>query len=428
MSLNTKAAAFLATDAARASLTRLYGHNEAVLARQTERYNALAQRHIELFGEKDGMRFVSAPGRTEVAGNHTDHNHGRVLAAAVNLDTVAAVTPNDKSIVTLYSEGYDKPFVVDLNDLEPKKSEYETTDGLIRGVAARMKELGYVIGGFDAVVCSTVFKGSGLSSSAAFEVLICAVIDSLYNGFVVDAKKRAQIGQYAENVFFGKPCGLMDQMASSVGGLVAIDFGKDDPVVTAMKFDFEAAGYVPAVVSVGGEHGNLTADYAAIPAEMKSVAEALGGKVLADIDPKVMEEAIPQLKNKVKDRAILRALHFYDENERVDKLVAALEDGDITTFFEMLIASGESSWKLLQNLYVAGSDNEEMPLALELSRRMLEGCGAWRIHGGGFAGTILVFLPKDMVVEYTERMNAVFGEGAVTPLMIRADGAVQILY
>ena len=213
-----------------------------------------------------------------------------------------------------------------------------------------------------------------------------------------------------------------------MGGLVAIDFGKDDPVVTAMKFDFEAAGYVPAVVSVGGEHGNLTADYAAIPAEMKSVAEALGGKVLADIDPKVMEEAIPQLKNKVKDRAILRALHFYDENERVDKLVAALEDGDITTFFEMLIASGESSWKLLQNLYVAGSDNEEMPLALELSRRMLEGCGAWRIHGGGFAGTILVFLPKDMVAEYTERMNAVFGEGAVTPLMIRADGAVQILY
>ena len=428
MSLNTRAAAFLATDAARDSLSRLYGRDEAVLAQQRARYNALAQRHIELFGEKDGMRFVSAPGRTEVAGNHTDHNHGRVLAAAVNLDTVAAVTPSDKPVVTLYSEGYDKPFVVDLNDLEPKKSEYETTDGLIRGVAARMKELGYVIGGFDAVVCSTVFKGSGLSSSAAFEVLICAIFDSHYNGFVVDAKKRAQIGQHAENVFFGKPCGLMDQMASSVGGLVAIDFGKADPVVTAMKFDFEAAGYVPAVVSVGGEHGNLTADYAAIPAEMKSVAEALGGTVLADIAPEVMEKAIPQLKNKVKDRAILRALHFYDENKRVDRLVAALNEADIATFFEMLIASGESSWKLLQNLYVAGSDNEEMPLALELSRRMLEGRGAWRIHGGGFAGTILAFIPADMVAEYTERMNAVFGEGAVTPLMIRADGAVQILY
>lgn len=428
MSLNTNAAAYLNTEAAARQLERLYGHDQSVIENQKARYAALSARHVELFGEKDGMRFISAPGRTEVAGNHTDHNHGRVLAAAVNLDTVAAVTPNDTSLVTLYSEGYDKPFIVDLNDLTPKKSEYETTDGLIRGVAARMKELGYVIGGFDAVVCSTVFKGSGLSSSAAFEVLLCAILDSLYNGFVVDAKKRAQIGQYAENIFFGKPCGLMDQMASSVGGLVAIDFGPADPVVTAMKFDFDAAGYVPAVVSVGGEHGNLTADYAAIPAEMKSVAEALGGKVLNDIDADVMESRISELKNKVKDRAILRALHFYDENKRVDKLVAALGEGDIKTFFGMLIASGESSWKLLQNLYVAGSDNEEMPLALEMSRRMLEGRGAWRIHGGGFAGTILAFIPADMVEDYTARMNAVFGKGAVTPLMIRADGAVQIIF
>ena len=424
MSLNTQARQFLSTPAAAGFLSRLYGRGAA--AAQTERYAGLAERHASLFGEKDGLRFVSAPGRTEVAGNHTDHNSGRVLAAAVNLDTVAAVTPGDSGIVTLYSAGYDKPFVVDLSDLEPKKSEYETTDGLIRGVAARMKELGYTIGGFDAVVTSTVFKGSGLSSSAAFEVLVCAIFDSLYNGFVVDAKLRARIGQYAENVFFGKPCGLMDQMASSVGGLVAIDFGGADPVVTAMKFDFDAAGYVPAVVSVGGEHGNLTGEYAAIPAEMKSVAEALGGKVLRDIDPAEMEQRIPLLKGRVKDRAILRALHFYDENKRVEKAVSALSVGDIRTFFDMLVASGESSWKLLQNLYVAGSDNQEMPLALELSRRMLEGRGAWRIHGGGFAGTILAFIPKDMVAEYTETMNAVFGEGAVTPLMIRADGAVEM--
>ena len=361
-----------------------------------------------------------------MAGNHTDHNSGCVLAAAVNLDTVAAVTPSGSGVVTLYSAGYDRPFVVDLSDLEPKKSEYETTDGLIRGVAARMKALGYTIGGFDAVVTSTVFKGSGLSSSAAFEVLVCAIFDSLFNGFTVDAKLRAQIGQYAENVFFGKPCGLMDQMASSVGGLVAIDFGGSDPAVTAMKFDFDAAGFVPAVVSVGGEHGNLTHEYAAIPAEMKSVAEALGGKVLRDIDPDEMEKRIPELKGKVKDRAILRALHFYDENKRVRKAVAALSADDTSAFFDMLVASGESSWKLLQNLYVAGSDNQEMPLALEMSRRMLAGKGAWRIHGGGFAGTILAFIPKDMLAEYTAAMNAVFGEGAVTPLMIRADGAVEL--
>ena len=426
MSLNTQASNSLAAPAAREFLSRLYGAN--AVKEQTERYAGLAGRHVELFGEKDGLRFVSAPGRTEVAGNHTDHNSGCVLAAAVNLDTVAAVTPNDTGIVTLYSAGYEKPFTVDLSDLEPKKSEYETTDGLIRGVAARMKELGYVIGGFDAVVTSTVFKGSGLSSSAAFEVLVCAIFDSLYNGFVVDAKLRAKIGQYAENVFFGKPCGLMDQMASSVGGLVSIDFGPADPVVTAMKFDFDAAGFVPAVVSVGGEHGNLTHEYAAIPAEMKSVAEALGAKVLREIDPDEMEKRIPELKGKVKDRAILRALHFYDENKRVRKAVSALSDGDIRTFFDMLVASGESSWKLLQNLYVAGSDNQEMPLALEMSRRMLEGKGAWRIHGGGFAGTILAFIPKDMVAGYTESMNAVFGEGAVTPLMIRADGAVELKF
>lgn len=426
--MNEQWAAYRESEAFAARVATLYGAGEDVLALQKARYGKLVERFEARFGKQNGgLYFFSAPGRTEIGGNHTDHNNGRVLAAAVDLDTIACVSKTDDNKVVVDSEGF-APITITLDSFEIREADFGTTLSLIRGTAAVMKDMGYKVGGFRATVSSSVLRGSGLSSSAAFEVLIGAIIDGLYNGFVVDAKTRAVIAQKVENIYFGKPCGLMDQMASSVGGLVAIDFGKDDPVVTAMKFDFEAAGYVPAVVSVGGEHGNLTADYAAIPAEMKSVAEALGGKVLADIDPKVMEEAIPQLKNKVKDRAILRALHFYDENERVDKLVAALEDGDITTFFEMLIASGESSWKLLQNLYVAGSDNEEMPLALELSRRMLEGCGAWRIHGGGFAGTILVFLPKDMVAEYTERMNAVFGEGAVTPLMIRADGAVQILY
>ena len=408
------------------AIKALYGDRNGEAAKQAARYDKLAAWHKELYGDKGEVLFVSAPGRTEIAGNHTDHNNGRVLAASVTLDTVAAVTPNDTNVVTLYSEGFNKPFVVDLNNLEATKDEYETTTSLIRGVAAAMKNNGYKIGGFDAAVTSTVFKGSGLSSSAAFEVLVCAIIDTLYNGFVVNAKLRAQIAQYAENVFFGKPCGLMDQMASSVGGLVAIDFGSEDPQVNAMKFDFEEAGLIPVVVSVGGDHGNLTNEYAALPSEMKAVAAALGGKVLRDIAPEEMEEKIPFLKGKVCDRAILRALHFYDENKRVDKLVAGLAAGDVDTFLAMLIASGESSWKLLQNLYVAGSDNEEMPLALEMSRRMLEGKGAWRIHGGGFAGTILAFVPADMIGAYTARMNSVFGEGAVTPLMIRADGAYAV--
>ena len=423
MSLNTQASAFLSGDAAETFLKTLYGRDGSALARQKERYGALAGWHCDLFGEKDGLIFVSAPGRTEVVGNHTDHNRGVVLAAAVDLDTVAAVTPNATGVVTMHSAGYSKPFVADLEDLAVRPDQSGTTDALIRGVAARMKELGYAVGGFDAAVTSDVFRGSGLSSSAAMEVLICAIFDALYNGFTVDAKTRAVIGQYAENKYFGKPCGLMDQTASSVGGLVSIDFGGDDAAVTALQYDFDAKGYAACVVSVGGEHGSLTAEYAAIPAEMKSVAETLGAKALREIAPDDMLNAIPALKGKVKDRAILRALHFFDENRRVTDAVAALRNDDLNAFFRCVIESGESSWKLLQNLYVAGSDNQEMPLALELSDRLLRGKGAWRIHGGGFAGTILAFVPKDGLEEYAARMNAVFGDGAVTPLMIRSAGA-----
>ena len=403
----------------------MYGSDEAELMAQKARYEKLADWHAELFGERGDGFFVSAPGRTELAGNHTDHNNGLVLAASVNMDTVAYVTPNDKNVVTVYSEGWPTPFVIDLGDLEPHADERETTSALIRGVAARMSELGYRVGGFDAAVTSTVFRGSGLSSSAALEVMICGVFDGIYNGFAIDPVERAKISQYAENVFVGKPCGLLDQTACSVGGLVTIDFGHGADV-SAMRFDFDAAGYVPIVVSAGGEHGNLTGEYAAIPAEMKSVAQALGGRVLRDIDPEDMYDRIPELKGKVTDRAILRALHFYDENTRVTQAVEALRNDSVKGFLDALVASGESSWKLLQNLYVAGSANEEMPLALEMSRRMLEGRGAWRIHGGGFAGTILAFVPKDLFVDYKRRMDAVFGEGAVTQLRIRPVGCVML--
>jgi galactokinase len=312
---------------------------------------------------------------------------------------------------------------VDLDDLSARPEERETSSALIRGVAARMKALGYEIGGFDAVVDSTVFKGSGLSSSAAFEVLICAVLDALYNCFSMDAKLRAKIARYAENEYFGKPCGLMDQMASSMGGLVAIDFKDDDPAVTSISYDFEAKGYALAVVSAGGEHGSLTAEYASMPDEMKYVASLLGGEALRDVDPAVIEDSIAALKGKAPDRAILRSLHFIDEDSRVARLTRALEGGDLSAFFEGIIESGESSWKLLQNIYVPGGDNQEMALALELSRRMLKGSGAWRIHGGGFAGTILAFVPLDFMGEYARRMDAVFGENSVTRLSIRSAGA-----
>lgn len=392
---------------------------------QNERYCALADAFRAQFN-REPVAFVSAPGRTEVVGNHTDHQNGKVLAASVNLDTVAAVAPRDDTTVVLYSAGYDVPFTVDIADDAVREDEKETTFALIRGVAARMRQLGFAVGGFEASVTSTVFKGSGLSSSAAFEVMLVAIFDLLYNGWKVEAKLNARISQYAENVYFGKPSGLLDQSASAVGGLVTMDFACDPASVEALKYDFGAKGYAVCVVSAGGEHGNLTADYAAIPAEMKQVARAMGRELLYEITPEELMAALPQLKNRVSDRAILRAFHFVDETRRVEDAVAALKADDLNAFFKAVIDSGESSWKLLQNLHVATSDNQEMPLALEMSRRMLAGRGAWRIHGGGFAGTILAFVPFDLLDTYRAAMDGVFGEKATTVLAIRPAGVVYI--
>ncbi len=392
---------------------------------QSARYGALADAFRGQFGREPEM-FVSAPGRTEVVGNHTDHQNGKVLAASVNLDTVAAIAPRPDTRVVLYSAGYDKPFDVDIADDAVQENEKESTFALIRGVAARLKQLGYKVGGFDASVTSTVFKGSGLSSSAAFEVMLVAAFDALYNGWVIDPKLNAQISQYAENVYFGKPSGLLDQSASAVGGLVTMDFAQSPASVEKLTYDFGAKGYAVCVVSAGGEHGNLTADYAAVPAEMKSVAEAMGAKLLYEITPEQLFAALPKLKNRVSDRAILRAFHFVDETRRVEKAVAALRADDLGAFFQTVIDSGESSWKLLQNLHVPASDNQEMPLALEMSRRMLSGRGAWRIHGGGFAGTILAFVPFDLLDGYRAAMDGVFGEKATTVLAIRPEGVVCI--
>ena len=399
----------------------LYGNDSSA----EQRCEALISRFESRYGYAP-QQLVSAPGRTEILGNHTDHNHGRVLAASVTLDTLAAVAPNGTNTVYLYSEGFAEPFCVSLDQLAPVKAEEGTTASLIRGVAAFLKEEGVPVAGFDAEVTSTVFRGSGLSSSAAFEVLLCAIFDALFGGWRLEAKHRAALSQKVENQYFGKPCGLMDQMASSVGGLVAIDFGGAEAQVESMKDDFAAKGLRLCVVQAGGDHENLTAEYAAIPAEMRAVARALGGEVLRDIAPEALLKAIPNLKNRVPDRAILRALHFMDEDARVAAAFEALKKDDLGEFLRLVIASGESSWKLLQNVYVAGSDNREMALALELSRRMLEGRGAWRIHGGGFGGTILAFVPEDMLAVYQQEMNGVFGENACVPLDVRPVGAVRI--
>ena len=392
---------------------------------QTERYTRLADAFRERFGREPEM-FVSAPGRTEVVGNHTDHQNGKVLAAAVNLDTVAAIAPRDDGRVVLYSEGYDVPFEVDLADDGVREDEKETTFALIRGVAARHGQLGYKVGGFDASVTSTVFKGSGLSSSAALEVMLVGAFDALYNGWVIDPQENARISQYAENVFFGKPSGLMDQMASAVGGLSIQDFSLNPTGVEAIRYDFGAKGYAVCVVSAGGEHGNLTGEYAAIPAEMKAVARALGRELLQDVTPEELFAALPKLKNKVTDRALLRAFHFVDDTRRAQAAADALKRDDLKGFFDIVIAAGDSSWELLQNLHVATSDNQEIPLALEMSRRMLAGRGAWRNHGGGFAGTILAFVPFDVLDDYRASMDGVFGEKATTALAIRPEGVVWL--
>ena len=402
----------------RARLDALYGGQS-----QYERYSRLARTFKSQF-DKEPELFVSAPGRTEVVGNHTDHQNGKVLAAAVNLDTVAAVAPRDDGRVVLYSEGFPEAIEVDLKDNEVHDAEKETTIALVRGVAAGLRLMGYKVGGFNASVTSTVFKGSGLSSSAAFEVMLVGVFDALYNGWVIDPKQNARISQFAENVFFGKPCGLLDQSASAVGGLVAMDFATDPATVESLQYDFAQKGYAVCVVSAGGEHGNLTADYAAIPAEMKYVAAAMGQDVLQGISAEDLFEALPKLKNTVSDRAILRAFHYVDETRRVEQAVDAIRADSLEAFFDVVIASGESSWKLLQNLHVPSSDNQEMPLALEMSRRMLRGKGAWRIHGGGFAGTILAFVPYDMLDRYRTAMDSVFGEKATTVLSIRPEGVV----
>ena len=372
------------------------------------------------------QRYFSAPGRTEVGGNHTDHQRGRVLAAAVNLDTRAAVKENGTNVIRVQSQGYPLCTVA-LDQLEPNEAEFNTTPALIRGVAARFKELGCDVKGFDAYIESSVLSGSGLSSSAAFEVLIGTIINGLFFGGKVSQPEIAMIGQYAENVFFGKPCGLMDQTASAVGGLVTIDFfeaGK--PVIESVDFDFSACGHALCIVDTRASHADLTDEYAAITQELKAICAHFGKDVLTQIDQADFREAIPVLREKCGDRAVLRALHFYAENARVPKQVEALRKGDFDSFLKLVKESGYSSFMYLQNVIPAGrTTHQEVALALNLCAMYLGDRGAYRVHGGGFAGTVQAFVPFDLLDSFRSGIDAVLGQGACHVLSIRPEGGVE---
>jgi galactokinase len=402
-----------------------------MLVEQHTRYTRLLKRHEDQINAAEGpIYMISAPGRTEIAGNHTDHNRGKVLAAAVNLDTLAAVSPRSDSMVNIYSEGYPALSIsIAPQELAPRKEEEGTTAALVRGVAHGMHREGLAIGGFDAVVTSNVRSGSGLSSSAAFEVLICAIFDELYAGRRLDAKKRAIISQYAENVYFGKPSGLMDQMASSVGGLCFIDFQDPDPQVIPIAYDFAKMGYQLVVVNTGGSHDDLTPAYAAIPQEMKAVAQCFGQPDLRSVLPERFMRKLPMIREELKgqnaDRAILRAAHYFAENNRVTRLVQTLQHNELPEFLRLIIESGRSSFEYLQNIF-ATADRQELALALMLSQQRLEGQGAWRVHGGGFAGTTLNFVPNAMLEPFVKEMEAVFGQHSCNVLAIRPEGPATI--
>jgi len=389
-----------------------------------ERYSVIHNSFIDRYGE-GSYRIFSAPGRSEIGGNHTDHNNGRVLAASVTCDTVCFARKRSDMQVRITSFGYDKEFIMDLNNLEINKDEYDTTHGLVRGVAAGLAHRGYKLCGFDGYVSSTVLSGSGLSSSAAFEVLMVKTISSLC-GYEVDAVERAIISQYSENEYFGKPSGLMDQTASSVGSLIAIDFqNPNEPSLKKVDYDFAAKGYNIVITNTGGSHADLTHDYASIPIEMKLVAQHYDKEVLRDVNPLDFENDLKALRKIIPDRALLRAMHFFKENERVKMQIEAIKRDDIESFLQMVTQSGESSYKMLQNIY--SSEKEQgLAIALNLAEEILKDKGAYRVHGGGFAGTTLAFVPNNLLEQYTNKMDSVFGVGAASVLGIRNYGAIEI--
>ena len=372
-------------------------------------------------------RYFSAPGRTEIGGNHTDHQRGRVLAGAVNLDTQAAVRCNGTKQIRVLSQGYPMS-VVDLSILTPVAEEVNSTPALIRGVAARFVELGCKVQGFDAYVQSTVLPGSGLSSSAAFEVLVGTIINNLFFGGKISQPEIAMIGQFAENVFFGKPCGLMDQTASAVGGMITIDFAeKDAPDIQSVEFDFASCGHALCIIDSGADHADLTDEYAAVTQDFKALCAHFGKEVLTQVSEADFYAAIPALRKKCGDRAVMRGIHEYEENKRVVQQVEALRTGDFDRFLELIKESGYSSYMYLQNVIPAGYvQHQDMAVALGLCQHYLQGKGAYRVHGGGFAGTVQAFVPFELLDSFRAGIDGALGEGACHVLSIRPQGGVEM--
>ena len=388
-------------------------------------YEELKTKFAQRYGR--GAEYIfSAPGRTELGGNHTDHQHGLVLAAAVTLDTKAAVAENDDGCIRVISEGY-APVTVPVDELSPCPEERNTAAALVRGVAAGFARRGYPLRGFDAYVVSDVLPGSGLSSSAAFEVLIGTVINVL-SGCALNPAEVARIGQYAENEYFGKPSGLMDQTASAVGGIVAIDFaGPAAPVITPVEFDFAACGYALCIIDSGAGHAELTAEYAAIPNELKAVCRVFGKEYLREVDEREFYARIAEVRRAAGDRAVLRAAHVFGENRRCAAETAALVAGDFERFLQLVSESGRSSWMYLQNVIPTGSTaRQELAFALLLCERLLGGRGAFRVHGGGFAGTVQAFVPEDMLDDFRTGIDSVLGAGSCRVLSIRRTGGCLI--
>ena len=408
-------------------LADVYGSEN--VSSQRERYVESISAFSEIYGEREVSLF-SVAGRSEISGNHTDHNHGKVLAGSINLDIIAVASKTDDGVIRIKSKGFDEDSVDIKSYTSPSESDFFKSSALIAGMAKAFTNNGLNIGGYVAYTTSNVFKGSGLSSSAAFEDMVGNILNYFYNDGKVDNVEIAKMAQFSENVFFGKPCGLMDQVACAVGGFVAIDF-KDPtaPIIEKIDFDLSGAGYSLCIVNTGGNHADLNDDYASVPFEMKSVAKYYGYDYLREMNMDILLSDVKGLREKCGDRAILRAIHFFNENKRVEKQAAALKNKDINTFFEYVLKSGNSSFTYLQNVFTTKNVSEQgLSLALAITDTSLSGCGAaWRVHGGGFAGTIQAFVPNGEVKEYKEKIDACFGEGACHILRIRPYGAIKVL-
>ncbi|MDO4805304.1 MAG: galactokinase family protein [Lachnospiraceae bacterium] len=412
-----------------ANLSRIYCQSIDAMGPYKDRIAHVANGFAQTFGKGEDAEIAifSAPGRTEIGGNHTDHQRGKVLTGSVNLDALACAAPNGTETVNVFSEGFGMTSM-DISSLSIVPEEKNTTASLVRGILNAICEDGHPVAGFDAYIISDVPGGSGLSSSACFEVLIGVIINGLFCNMEVSLPRIARIGQYAENVYFGKPSGLMDQMGCAIGGIITIDFkDAENPVFKAVDFDFAGAGYALCIIDSGADHADLTDDYAAVPMEMKAVAAALGKEVLSEVDEEDFYKAIPQIRANVGDRAILRAIHYYSDCARVDAQVAALMENDFDSFLNLVNASGKSSFTYLQNIATyRNAADQPVGVALAVAEHLLGGKGASRVHGGGFAGTIQAFVPLAKVADFKAGMDALLGEGACKVMYIRPVGGCVI--